>query len=370
MSAAHKRVLLSSLAVALTINADGGASTTQVIIPDGKFSAPDGRPASDTNGKVTQWVMDADAAKAVLANAAATGRAICVDYEHGIVRRAPQGEAAPASGWIELPQKPTALSYQPSRGLVAEIDWTAPAATRIAAKELRYLSPVFLYDEDTGRIESLHSVALTNNPALGQLAVAALTAERVANSPQTNQGVRMDKTKICAALGLTADTADDSVLTALSALHAKAATAGTPDPTKFVAVAVLTAEQAEHAKTKTALAELTAKVADAELDAAITEAKGKGAVLTAQYEEHVRKVGKTMGVEQARAALAALPVSAALAGQSQSGGKTPAGAEDAAAGKGVAALSESQKAMATNLGVSDEAYAEELARQRAQGVQV
>ncbi|MBS7690114.1 hypothetical protein I0E98_04960 [Pseudomonas lalucatii] len=43
------------------------------------------------------------------------------------------------------------------------MDWTKSAASMIAGKEYRYLSPVFSYDKRTGKVLELHHVGLTNS---------------------------------------------------------------------------------------------------------------------------------------------------------------------------------------------------------------
>lgn len=356
-SAAARRTCLASLAVALAVASDGSAATRQSIIPAGKFSAPDGRPASETGGKVKQWVLTEKLHQQVKQMAVAGGRDICVDYEHALIKKQPFGEKAPASGWVPDADNFAALSWDNTGGLIADINWTPAAAQHIRDKEFKYLSPVFFYDDTTGDVLGLHSIALTNNPALSQLAVAALSAElNLPNLP--NQGEHSMSglyLAICAALGVATAASEETVLTEINAL--KARVAAPPDAEKFVARATLTAEQAAHADVRTKLAALEAQVMTSLLDGEIAAAKNAGAALTAEFEADVRSIAKTMGVEVAKRQLDALPKIAALAGKTQTGGTVPAGS----AKPGAAGLTEGQRSMAALCGVTEEQYAAELA---------
>ncbi len=84
------------------------------------------------------------------------GRDLVIDFEHQSL----SGSKAPAAGWIGTLEKCT-------EGLLARIKcWTEEAAEYIRNKEYRYFSPTLYFTEDGEHISSLHSVALTNHPAL------------------------------------------------------------------------------------------------------------------------------------------------------------------------------------------------------------
>ncbi len=80
---------------------------------------------------------------------------IVVDYEHQTL----ENKEAPAGGWI----KELILNND---GIYAQVEWTDKAKSYIKAKEYRYLSPVVLVNKNTGKAIALHSVALTNTPAI------------------------------------------------------------------------------------------------------------------------------------------------------------------------------------------------------------
>ena len=86
------------------------------------------------------------------------GLPLVIDYEHGQELKAPEGEEAPAAGWIED------LELRDGE-LWAKVSWTERAAKAINSREYRFLSPAFAYNASM-EILSLSSVALTNKPNL------------------------------------------------------------------------------------------------------------------------------------------------------------------------------------------------------------
>lgn len=157
--------LIAALVIALQNRQDYPEGCNAHIFPDGKFRADDGRPARDTEGKVQDWRMDAEIAAGLIADLEKSGKPILYDYEHNSLF----GDSE-AAGWI------TKLVYVAKRGMFARVEWVDDAAEAIAGKKWRYSSPCFWYD-DTGAIIKIHSVALTNNPALGDLGAVALARQ-------------------------------------------------------------------------------------------------------------------------------------------------------------------------------------------------
>lgn len=127
------------------------------ILPAGPFRADDGRPRN-----LASWYLDADAAAAIIVATAARREDVVIDYEHASLS---VGVEAPAAGWLRR------LEWRPDDGLYAlEPLWTPRGRERIEAGEYRYISPAFYFDPNTGVVTGLHSVALTNKPALTGLA--------------------------------------------------------------------------------------------------------------------------------------------------------------------------------------------------------
>ena len=148
------------------------------IIPAGYFRTKDGRPS----GQITDWHLDAAIAATLIAALALSASSYVIDYEHQTLQKEKNGQPAPAAGWFR------GLEWREGEGLFMKgIEWTDRARQMIGAGEYRYLSPVFKFNPATGDVTSLHSVALTNDPALlGLTDLAAATA--VLTSHQQNQG--------------------------------------------------------------------------------------------------------------------------------------------------------------------------------------
>ena len=114
-----------------------------------------------------------EAAAATIAAFSAHGTDLPVDYEHqtlGGAYSSPTGQA-PAAGWIKAlaivtPEEASAGGAESQPGLWADVQWTPEAAERLRGRQYRYLSPVALVRRSDRRIVGLHSVALTNKPAI------------------------------------------------------------------------------------------------------------------------------------------------------------------------------------------------------------
>lgn len=367
---------LAAIAVAVALAAgDAAANTTEaVVIPDGEFSSPDGRPASQDGVTATKWRLTAALAARVIERAQAWGRDMQVDWAHASEDgdKVALGDA-PASGWL----KPSTMRYVPGRGIVATIKWNAKAALAIAADEYRYLSPVFLFHPNTGDVLALTSLALINNSALNLPATAALSAGMraalAANpdfDPNPHEGENTVNLAVAmrAALGINDQTVtDESLVTAVASLKARS---DVPDPVKYVAVAVLSAEQTAHAATKTTLATLQADVTKGAVTAALSKAKSEGVELTEALETHLITMGTSQGVEAVTTMLGAMPRNPAKAGQLQTNhAKVDPKLKQEQQGV-TTSLSASQKDMARTLGLTDEAYLKQLNVYREKGLEV
>ncbi len=107
---------------------------------------------------------------------------LAVDWEHATEHRAPVGLDAPAAGWID--------QLEARNGAIwGHVAWTEKAAAQIAAREYRFLSPVFTYRTDDRSIAELTSVGLTNSPNLRMTALN-----------RAQESVMTLPTAVCAAL--------------------------------------------------------------------------------------------------------------------------------------------------------------------------
>ena len=104
----------------------------------------------------------------VIRDFAARGRDLVIDYEHQSLT----GGKAPAAGWIDRLAKC-------ADGLLAHVKyWTDEAARLLVSGEYRYFSPTLYFSRSGKNVSAVHSVALTNHPALHN--IPALAADDLA----------------------------------------------------------------------------------------------------------------------------------------------------------------------------------------------
>lgn len=104
--------------------------------------------------------LNAESAKAIIAEFDAHGSAIPIDYHHATEKVRPDlGGKAPAAGHIRK------LEYVKGEGLFAvEVEWTAEGREDVEEKRFVYTSPAMLIDKESLQIVRVTSVALTNTP--------------------------------------------------------------------------------------------------------------------------------------------------------------------------------------------------------------
>jgi phage I-like protein len=262
---------------------DGAPARRVKLLPIGLITMRDGRGpflirdrahAEQIVAATRQWLGDAD---------------FNFDYDHQVAFAAKPGVGgtAVAAGWV----KPTDITVQDD-GIYADVAWTAAAAQKLAAREYRYLSPLFLAAK-SGEVLQLKNAALVNIGAIDLPAIAAgLSGEED----------DMSFALIAAALGLAATATEQEIVAAATDLKAQKATPATsaiaiaaglaeaasveeiaasvtalkaakPDPAKFVPieqVSAITAQlgtlNAERAEREVAAAMAVGKLAPAMKD--------------------------------------------------------------------------------------------------------
>jgi phage I-like protein len=146
-------------------------------------------PWGEVRSTAGSFVVDDEGAKATIAAFEKHANDLPVDYEHqtlGGSYSSPTGQA-PAAGWIKRliaisPDTDAAANTDSlSPGLWALVEWTPTAIEQLRSKQYRYLSPVALVRRSDRRLVGLHSVALTNKPAI--VGMRPLVASRMAQSP-------------------------------------------------------------------------------------------------------------------------------------------------------------------------------------------
>lgn len=140
----------------------GSSAPTEIrILPAGAFRSTDGsgRPAD-----VKTWRIDRATAPNVIAASFAAQKELLIDYEHQSLWSAKNGQCVPAAAWF------SGIEWRDGQGLFATaIQWNKQAKELIAAREYRFISPVFSYDKMSGNVIRIFSVAITNSPALSDL---------------------------------------------------------------------------------------------------------------------------------------------------------------------------------------------------------
>lgn len=336
------------------------------LLPDGEFSAIDGRPHDVPGGK---WIMNADIAQRLISQAKLRANDLVIDYEHQTLKAAENGKPAPAAGWFKD------IEYRPGKGIFIKPVWADKAHELIVNREYRYLSAVFPYDRATGEPLAINMAALTNYPGVdGMQALAALAADFAAPATEPNHPKPREYAmnellkKLLAKLGiviadgaepseqnlndaiaaLSGMTGDKDKVAALTAeLDSLKADNGNIDLTQYVPASTYNALHSELAVLKAANNVLT-------VDQVIEQAQTDGKLIVQAELDYLKQLGK-QNIAALTATLNARPVVAALLGN-QSQSKVPADVQKPA----VAALTADQKTVADQLGISYDDMAKQL----------
>ena len=163
----------------------GGAPEIISVLPLGHVKSAKG-----------EFDVDGESFAAMKAQIAQRGVDLVVDYEHQTLT----GEQAPAAGWV----KELFLS---DGQIKARVEWTEN-------REYRYLSPVITVRKADNKATGLHSIALTNTPAIEHM-------EAIVNSLDYEEGGQNTMNefmkKLAALLGLGEDATEEQVAEALKA---------------------------------------------------------------------------------------------------------------------------------------------------------
>ena len=144
--------------------AQGSSQGQPGEIPGQLAVLPVGKPVVCTiNGKVVSFTIQPEDAQNMEKEAVSRDKEICLDWDHSTLNEeaAAQGNA-PAAGWFK------GVKYDPQAQQIVmpfkEISEKAQAQMKDGS--YKYVSPVVLFDEKTGRPNAIHSVAMTNHPAI------------------------------------------------------------------------------------------------------------------------------------------------------------------------------------------------------------
>lgn len=315
------------------INATAGTAPEWIeILPAGpEIKGRDGR----------AWRMG-DAQRVV--DASAANGAIHIDYEHASETRAPKGGEAPAAGWIEAMEVRAGAVW-------ARVAWTPRAASMVANREYRFVSPVFYFDTETSEVASIVSVALTNRPNLDMTALNRADDDAQPQPKERRIMTPEQHKALCRKLGLADEASADAIMGAVAALQddkAKAVNAAAMPPLdKFV-------PRADHdkvvAERDTALNTIaTDKKArdDAEITAAVDAAVAAGKIAPATKDYHLASCRAEGGLDRFKAFVAATPAITAPSGLDK---KSPGATGEAGD------LTADEKALCTRMGLTEDAF--------------
>jgi phage I-like protein len=317
----HGLALNSGEGVALALSSEGSALEWVQLLPAGPvLKGRDGR----------QWKVS-DPARLV----AQFAPPFVVDYEHAQDKLAVNGKEAPAGGWVE------AMELR-GGAIWGRVDWTPRAAKAIAAREYRFISPVFTYSPD-GEVQALIGASLVNRP---NFVMTALNAQEF---PMLKE--------IAAALGLAETATAPEIVTAIGALKvATALNAEQPDLARFVPRAdyELALNRATTAEARIAADGKAAH--EAKITAAIEGAVHAGKVAPASKDFYLAACSTAEGLAAFEKFVASAPSAFNEIVNPATGG----------AGADQVALNAEQLAVAKALGLDPKAFAADIAKRAAQ----
>lgn len=255
-----------------------------------------------------------------------------IDIEHASELKAPNGDPAPAVGWMkEIAVRDGALW--------ARVEWTAAGREMVAGKAYRYLSPVFTYSPDSLEVDAILSAGLTNSPNLEMAALNSALPPQMERDP-------MDP-EVLAALGLPATATAAQALTAINALTAARDTAlnaaRMPDPAQFV-------PRADHELALNRIRTFEADQAaarEAAIVAAVDAAVAGGRIAPVSRDYHLAACRQEGGLDRFAAMVAAAPVIA-----------PPSGLDGQQPGAKTGPLSSEELAICRMFGTTPTAFAE------------
>lgn len=151
------------------------------------------------------FIVDEESFEAIKSGFEERGIDIVIDYEHQTL----EDVQAPAGGWIKD------LFIQDG-AIAAKVEWTPKAQEYLKNKEYRYLSPVVLVRKTDSKAVVLHSVALTNTPAIDGM-FPIVNSINIDEFEQGGNGMDIIK-QLAALLGLGEDATEAQVMEKIKAM--------------------------------------------------------------------------------------------------------------------------------------------------------
>ncbi len=236
----------------------------------------------------------------------ALGRDLPIDIEHSTEHKAPNGDPAPAIGWIKAVENRAGAIW-------GQAEWNGSGEKLVGDKAYRYLSPVIIYEATSGIIVGLSSVGATNQP---NFRLQALNASQPETS-ETKDGAKTPKENtmlkaILAALGLPENTTEAEVVGKIGGLQGELATATNraenPSLEKFVPRADYDAALGKANNAEAQLQKIKGELLETAVDTVIGQALKDGKITPATADYHTAQCRQEGGLERFTAYCAAAPV--------------------------------------------------------------
>jgi len=359
-SAAHETELqeLSAAATCDLVLVDGKAPEWITLVPAGVFTLVDGRgPFRNFDPEAVISASIARAGKTELPG----------DYDHHMDLPPSAGVKGLASGWVkELKAEGGAVR--------ARVEWTSAGRAHLEAREYRYVSPRFAFDEQ-GNVLAIVRFALTNKPAIVDLpAIAAHATQHPAHNSVHNRENDVNLLqRLVGVLAISASVTEDQVvdlvrqlvgkvndvtraagLTSAAAADDVVAALQKVDPAKFVSAADHQAVVAERDKLRKDAADANTARLAAEISAAVEAGVASGQIVPAGKDTWIKLCTSAASVDPVKEFLKTAPV--VVPKTVQGTGTPPAGGEISAAA--VEADAE-MMALCRQFGITPERFAEQ-----------
>lgn len=166
-----------------------------------------------------EFDVDAESYEAMKAKIAQHGVDLVVDYEHQTLG----GVQAPAAGWVK-----ELILDADAGNIKARVEWTPRAKEYLENREYRYVSPVITVRKADKKAVGLHSIALTNTPAIEGMAPLVNKSDPEGGQDPMNELLKT----LAGMLDLAEDATEEQVLEALKALKDAAGAAKQPPDDK------------------------------------------------------------------------------------------------------------------------------------------
>jgi len=298
MKKEYTNTALNSIEIAPSEN---GAPEWVQLVPEGDVIGRDGR----------KWKNDK--AENILQSFTQLGRDLPIDMEHATEHKGPKGEPAPAYGWI------TALENRAGE-IWGKAEWTTDGKAVVENRAYRYLSPVIIYEQGSGSIVGITSVALTNNP---NFRMSALNQQQAGGQPAEEEVMLK---ALLAALALPENATEEQALAKITILKTDLASATNraenPSLEKFVPRGDYDAALTRATNAEQALADIKKDGLEKEVDTALNQALTDGKITPATKEYHKAQCMQDGGLERFKAFCSAAPVIGDASGLDN---KTPEG---------------------------------------------